>query len=261
VTSAAPGRVLALAVLGWGLGHLALDRRIAGTTWLLAELVALALVALTLVLWADTTWYLVPFVAGWGFIGLWAVQAISAYRAARAHDPDAGAASGSAAAVIAWLTVPILVWGTGFWLVAAASGSPSAVLDRFVTAWPEVTDGRRDWADGLADSPSQLTVAAERATDRLEELCSDGELAEDCDTAPEALLRDIRLRLVARGDASAVAVAELVRFERRPTTVLWVFRGTEQVAVPTERLLELELGVEAAAGGAARWRILNAQAG
>ena len=61
---AAPSRVLRLAILGWGLGDLAMGRRYAGTTWLLSEAFGLAVVAFTTLLLADTSWYLVPFLAG-----------------------------------------------------------------------------------------------------------------------------------------------------------------------------------------------------
>lgn len=261
MTSAAPGRVLRLAVIGWGFGHLALGRRRTAAAWLAAEVAALVAVAATTVLWAQTTWYLVPFLAGSLFIGLWVVQATLAYRAAQASAAALPPTPrGSPAGVAAWLTVPMLVWGTGFWLIGASAGSPQAVLDRFVTAWPEVTSGEHGWDDGLALRPAQLTSASGGVRQQLEALCASGALAEDCATAPKALLRDVRIRLLEQDATHALALAEVVRYERVPTTLLGIFPGTEQVAIPTHSLLRLELETRAAAG-AERWLIVNAQRG
>ena len=44
----------------------------------------------------------------------------------------------SPAATIAWLALPLLAWGTGFWLVAAEGSTPAAALDAFVERWPEL---------------------------------------------------------------------------------------------------------------------------
>jgi hypothetical protein len=71
VTDAAPGRVLGLSLAAWGLGELAMGRRYAGSSWLLAEVVGLAVIGLATWLLRDTTWYLVPFVLGMAFIGVW----------------------------------------------------------------------------------------------------------------------------------------------------------------------------------------------
>lgn len=253
------GRVLRLALMAWGLGHLALGRRVAGAAWLTGEAVALALVvALTLAL-ADTTWYLIPFLAGMGFIGLWALQAVLAYRAARNAQAAAPPAAGrSPAAAAAWLTVPLLVWGTGFWLFGAEAASPAAVLDRFVSAWPEAD--RVEWQPGLAADPAALTAAADEAMDRLAELCVDGTLAEDCGRSDARLLGDVRLQLTSETDDAASAAVEVVRFEERPARFLGLFDRLELEPVSIERVLELQLATEPAALGAERWTIVNADA-
>jgi hypothetical protein len=258
VRDAAPGRVLRLSVLAWGLGELAMGRRYVGASWLLAEAIGLALVAFATFLLADTTWYLVPFLVGMAFIAAWTVQAIAAYR--RAQRLQRGAApdvpSRSPAAAAAWLTVPLLVWGTGFWLYAAEAATPAAVLDRFVTAWPQIADGAHDAA--LAQDPVALSAAAAAAVARLGQLCDGGSLPEDCGDAPENLLRDIRFRLDSVGGGNASAVAELVRFERKPTSFLGLFEASELVPVPIEEILRLELAARAAALGSERWTIVNA---
>lgn len=260
MTGAAPGRVLRLAILGWGLGDLAMGRRVAGTTWLIGEAVGLAVVAATTFLFADTTWYLVPFLAGMIFIAVWTAQAIAAYRRAeRSGAAFPTAPTGSSAIAVAWLTIPLLAWGTGFWLFAAQSATPGAVLDRFVTAWP--TADERTWDDSLSERPAQLTDAAALARVRLAVMCEAGMLADDCDEMPESLLHDIRVRISAETSTRVTAVAEVVRFERRPSRFLGIFAASELVPVPTQPVLRLELAARTSALGAARWKIVNAEAG
>ena len=260
MTGAAPGRVLRLAILGWGLGDLAMGRRAAGTTWLVAEAAGLAVVAVTTFLFADTTWYLVPFLAGMAFIVAWTAQAIAAYRRAlRSSGAFPTAPTGSSAIAVAWLAIPLLAWGTGFWLFAAESATPGAVLDRFVTAWP--ASETRAWDGSLAERPAQLTDAAAAAQVRLAVMCAAGMLADDCGEAPDNLLHDIRVRITAETSTRVTAVAEVVRFERRPSRFLGIFDASELVPVPTEQILRLELAATPSALGAARWTIVNAEPG
>jgi hypothetical protein len=228
VSPAAPGRVFGLALLGWGLGDLALGRQAAAIVWLAAEVLGLlAVAALTLSL-ADSTLYLIPYLAGLGFIALWAIQAVGAYRRAqRTHGAIAPTPRSSPAAAIAWLGAPLLAWGTGFWLVAAASGSPAAALDRFVT-------------DG--------------------ELCAAVSPAADC-TDSSADVPGVRVRLISEDGTDAVAVAERVHYLSRPSRFLGVFAGSELVPVAEGSLLTIRLRSVPAAKllgidvGARRWRI------
>ena len=260
MTGAAPGRVLRLAIAGWGLGHLALGDSMRGGAWLVAEAVGLLLVAVSTYLLAATTWYLVPFLAGMAFIAAWGGQAVAAYhRAQHRQGAIAPAARRSPAAAAVWLTVPLLVWGTGFWVVAGDAATPSAALDRFVQAWPAsgVTGAERFPAD-LADDRDALAVAADTSLDRLARLCDEGELGPDCATSPGDLLRDVRIRFTSQDGEHATAVAELVRYERRASRFLWVFDASELVPVPIARILRLELAAEPASLGARRWTIVNA---
>ena len=259
MSDAAPGRVLRLAVMGWGLGDLALGRHLAGAAWLIAEATALAAIVAATLSFADTTWYLLPFLGGMAFIALWTAQAVAAYRRAqRLGGAVPPTSSGSPAATVAWLTIPLLAWGTGFWLFAADAATPGAVLDRFVTAWPAAE--LRAWDPPLADRPGDLLDAAGAARDRLRQLCAQGRLADDCGEAPENLLRDIRVRITAETATTASAVAEVVRFERRPSRFLGIFDATELVPEPIERILRLDLAARPAGLGAASWRIVNAEA-
>lgn len=262
MTAPTPGRVLRLAVLAWGLGDLALGRTSVGIAWLVAEAALLAALAAATTLFADTSWYLLPFLLGMAFIAAWAAQAVAAYRRARrlqgAISPPP---SRSPAATVAWLTVPLLLWGTGFWLVAAQAATPAAVVDRFVSRWAETDATAAERYAALAEDPAALDVQARAALDRLRELCQAGDLPEDCSTATQNLLRDVRVRIERRGETRAVATAEVVRFERRPSTFLGLLQTSELVPVVIERILDLELEAGEATLGATRWTIVNAEGG
>jgi len=260
VTGADPGRVLRLALLAWGLGHLALGRRRTGALLLAGEAAGLAIVAGLTVMLADSTAYLVPFLAGIAFLVAWTWQAVAAYRAARPADPAALGGRRSPAATIGWLSVPALAWSTGFWLLAAGSATPAAVVDRFVTDWTQGT---------LADSEvtDDIRREAERASAALADLCREGALRDGCDPSGSDPYRDVRLRVTRQTDRSATVVAEAVRFERRPSRFLGIFAGSELVPVPVERVLTLRLeavAVDLPGGadiGARRWRLVEAGAG
>lgn len=244
MTAPEPGRVLGRALLGWGLGHLALGRAAVGWSLLVAEVVAALLVAWLTIGLASSSAYLVPFLAGVAFIVAWAWQAVAAYRAARALQPrSSDTPERSPAAAIGWLSLPLLVWGTGFWLIGADAATPAATLDRFVTAW----SGGRLEAD--AWPPTVVAAAAE----------ADRELGSGADR-----LHDVRFTLIVASDERAAAVAEAIHYERRPSTFLWVFRGSELVPVADEQLLSLDLAavpVQLPGGGdigAVRWELVGA---
>ena len=238
------GSVLRRALIGWGLGHLALGHVGAGRALLVTEVVAAALVAWLAVGLADTSAYLVPYLAGVLFLAAWGWQAVDAYRLAR--RPPAAAdvpASRSEAVAIGWLAVPLLVWGAGFWLVAAEEATPAATLDRFMTDWTAGTLDAEEWG-------AQVTAEADAAADGLGK-------AED-------RFQDVRVRIVDEDDRTATAVAEAVHYERQDTTFLWVFPGTELVPVADDEVLRLELAADEAALpgggsiGALRWSIVEA---
>jgi len=253
-------RALRLALLAWGLGDLALGRRAIGLAWMVAEVAAVASVAGLTLAYGDTSWYLLPFLGGAVFLVLWATQATLAYRAAQARMPDAEVArisGGSPAAALVWLTIPMLMWGTGFWLVAGAAASPAAVVDRFVTEWPDVADGRAAWEEGLAADPATLTHAADAAVASLAAACA---LDPDAECAhADVLLRGLRVHIVADGERRATAVAELVRYERRAASFLGIFGTTELVPVPVAEILTLTLAADAAPFGGERWMVVNAE--
>lgn len=262
---AAPVSVLRRALLVWGLGDVALGRPRAGAAWLVAEAVALAAVVWLSVGLVTTTWYPLPFLAGAAFLGAWGLQAVSSYRRARAAaEPEVLAATPGPASAVAWLSLPILAWGTAFWLIAASAATPAAVLDRFESAWPGVASGSTTFTAGLAADPTGLAVEASAAYAALQSACSAGQLTSDCATSPENLLRDVRISIVSEDATSASAIVELVSFERRPSRFLGIFAATDLVPVPKQTLLRLELTALPASLpggihlGARTWQILNA---
>lgn len=239
-----PGRVLRLALVGWGLGHVAVGQAGLGRGLLLAEAVWLFLIAWLTAGLASSSAYLLPYLAGCGFIAAWAWQAVDAYRRAlRLQGAIPPTPARSPAAAIGWLSLPLLAWGTGFWLVGAQAATPAAALDTFVTAWS---------ADRLtAEWPSPVVAAADRAARSL----TDG----------ADRLRNVRLRVTSRSADRATAVAEAVHYQRRESRLLGVFSGTQLVPVADRRVLTVELAaepVELPGGGdigAVRWRVVGAR--
>jgi hypothetical protein len=245
VTGPDPGRVLRRALLGWGLGHLALGRTTAGSALLAGEVVAVLLVAWLTIGLADTSAYVVPFLAGAAFIVIWAWQAIVAYRAAQALHPARPAApEHSPALAMGWLSLPLLVWGTGFWLIGAGAATPGAVLDRFVTAWSDDTLTPAEW-------PADVVTEAEAAASTL-------------GTDPDRF-RDVRIRLAEVDGQRATAIAEAIHYERRDARFLWVFAGSELVPVADREVLALRLEARPAelpgggSIGAVRWELVGAE--
>jgi hypothetical protein len=244
VTGPEPGRVLRRGLLAWGLGHLLLGRHAAGRALLVVEILALALVAWLTASLADTSLYLVPYVAGFGFLVAWAWQAIDAYRAAQRLGGTAGSVpERSPGTAIAWLSLPLLLWGSGFWLAGAQRATPAAALDRFVTAWTADEMSSAEWAPAIRRVARQVGGSLGTGADRF---------------------RDIRVRLVEGDGSGASAVVEAIHFERRRSSFLWIFPGTELVPVADEQLMSLELTADEAALvgggdiGAVRWNVTGA---
>ena len=257
-----PGSVLRLALFAWGLGDLALSRRAAGIAWLIGEIAAAGLVAYLYIGLADTTWYLAPFLAGVLFLIAWAVQAALAYRSALRTQVAVGASpSRAASASMAWLTIPLLVWGTGFWLASGSAAGPATAVDRFESSWPSLASGGR--LDPELDVDAEVSAAAGAALGTLQRLCASGTLPTDCSASARNLVRDVRIALRIGSD-TATATVTVVEFERRPSQFLGIFAGTELVPIPHQTLLTLHLrafpaplpgGLQL---GAQRWQIVEA---
>jgi len=244
VTSPDPGRVLRRALVAWGWGHIAIGRVALGRALLAAEAIGVLLVAWLTSGLADSSAYLVPFLGGIAFLATWGWQAVHAYRAAQALQPARPPTpERSPATAIGWLSLPLLAWGTGFWLIGAHAATPAAALDRFVSAW--TADAVR--ADVFAD----VVVRAA------------GDAAARLGSGPDRF-RDVRFSIVAQDDRRAIAVGEAIHYERRATRLFGIFPGSELVPVGDERLLSLQLSarpVELPGGGdigAVRWELVDA---
>jgi hypothetical protein len=154
-----PAAVLRLALIGWGLGHLALgDRR--GALLLAGEVAGgagLFLLAAAFIEGARYPWVYLGLVA---FFAAWAWQAVDAHRRA----VEAGGSPGGA--IQAVLLAPVaLVAFTGFWLVGGTGGSPAAPLRAYVAAW---RDGRPAAASRLfVDQPAPDALGAQWAGEQL----------------------------------------------------------------------------------------------
>jgi len=230
-----PGRVLRRAILAWGLGHFALGRPGIGASLLVAEVIGVILVAWLTAGLSESSAYLVPFMAGILFLVAWAWQAIAAYRSASARDQPADDMQRRApAAALGWLGVPLLIWGTGFWLDGARCATPAAAVDRSIAQRRSETS--RD------EAAQRIDDAIERATDQS---------------------RDLRIRIAAQDDESATALGELIHFERTQTTILGIFPATELTPVVDRVLLTMELEaqpVELPGGGelgAVCWELVS----
>jgi len=244
VTGPDPGRVLRRALVAWGWGHIAIGRVVLGRALLVAEAIGVLLVAWLTAGLAESSAYLVPFLAGIAFLAAWGWQAVHAYRAAQALQPARPPTpERSPATAIGWLSLPLLVWGTGFWLIGAHAATPAAALDRFVSAW--TSDAVR-----AGTFPEIVVAAADDAADRL-------------GSGPDRF-RDVRFSIVEAANGRATAVGEAIHYERRATRLFGIFPGSELVPVGDERLLSLQLAarpVELPGGGdigAVRWELVDA---
>jgi hypothetical protein len=135
------------------------------------------------------------------------------------------------------------------------------VVDRFETLWPQLGAGSRA-GDRLSLSEGDTHRAA-AALDRLRELCAAGELSADCADGPSNLLRDVRFSVVQTDADEARAEAQVVAFERRPSTFLGFISRTDLVPVQRQAVLTLRLQLQPSPlpggweVGARRWRIVN----
>jgi hypothetical protein len=244
VTAPDAGRVLRQALIAWGWGHLSIGRSALGGVLLLAELAAVLVLAWLTIGLADSSAYLVPFLAGVGFLVAWGAQAVHAYRAAHSAQP-AGPPTPerSPATAIGWLSLPFLAWGAGFWLIGAHAATPAAALDRFVSAWTAGELEAGEW-------PATVVGAADEAALRL-------------GSGPDRF-RDVRFSIVEERGGRALAVGDAIHYERRDIRLLGIIPGSELVPVADERLLSLELEArpvvlpEGAAIGAVRWELVGA---
>jgi hypothetical protein len=113
---------------------------------------------------------------------------------------------------------------------------------------------------GRSPPSSAASREAQAALANLRQACITAGLTDNCREEASALLVNVRMRIDSQTTDTASAVAELVRFERQPSTFLGVFAATELVPVPIAPILRLDLVAQPAPLGSARWIIVNAHA-
>lgn len=233
--------VLRRAMIGWGLGHLAIgDRR----GWLLLLLQPLAIAGLALVtvqLIEGTRWLIVfpPLVA---LLVIWMAQAIHAHQRA----VELGAERGGELQIILLLALAVSVM-TAFWLLGGRFGSPTATLQAYTEAWMA---GRADAASQLfttPPAPDRLTADWADQTRVLQDgisraLAVYGPASGLDPQQPFASLRYRQLE-GSEGAGRAGVLIEVVRSQRVETTVLGIIptAGQETVVVEADWVVWLEL--------------------
>lgn len=232
--------MLLLAVIGWGLGHVALGMR-RGWLLLIGQPLAIALVALIAAAVLDGTRWLVVFPLLIGLFLIWIGQALDAYRRAL----RAGQTAGGEWSLVALLPVMLLVL-TSFWVVGGRHASPSATLQAYTDAWV------RDRPDAAA----QL-FAAPRAPEEMDRLW-DAErhmvverisqaralYGRESGLDPERPFDSLRFREGPTVDGRVAMIGEIVRSERVETTLLGFIPTASQQTVVVERGMTVWLRLE-----------------
>lgn len=159
---------MALALLGWGLGHVATgDRR--GWLLLASEAAAIALLIGVGLPRIEGDAFTGLFLALVLFFAVWATQAVLAYgRAERI-----GAAPGGAIWLLALLPVTVVFFSL-FWMLGGSSATASATTERYVDAWkqdqPQIADRLLAEAAGPAALAARWVAADAAIGRRLAEL-------------------------------------------------------------------------------------------
>ncbi len=219
-----------LAVVGWGLGHVALGLR---RGWLLFALQPLAIVVVFCLAAAfiDGTRWLVVFVPLVLLFVFWIGQALDAYQRAL----RAGHAPGGEWAIVAVLPVMLVVLTT-FWLLGGRHGSPSATLQAYTDAW---TADRPDVAAQLFDTPRvpedmDRLWDAERS-DLVERItAARAEFGPESGLDPTRPFNSLRFREVVAADGRVAMIGEIVRSRRVQTTLLGFIPTAGQATVVVE---------------------------
>jgi hypothetical protein len=211
-----------------------------GWLLLIAQPVAIAVVAILSVAFIDGTRWLVVFVPLILLFVVWIGQARDAYQRAL----RAGYAPGGEWAIVAVLPI-MLTALTVFWLVGGRHGSPSATLQAYADAW-------------IADRPdvaAQLFVAPRAPEDMDRRWDADRNAVVERITraratyGPESGLDpgrpfdSLRFREVAATDGRVAMVGEIVRSRRVQTTLLGFIptAGQETVVVEPDVTVWLSL--------------------
>lgn len=226
--------MLRRALLVWGAGHLALGQR---RGWLLVLLQPLALAGLLVLagLLIEGSRWPVVLLALVGLLLIWLGQAIDAHqRATRAGAQPGGELQ------LAALLPPAAALLAGFWLVGGSLGSPSATLQRYVSAWQ---------ADSPAPAAALFLEPAEAASlgaawqaqrQLLIGLVEDAarQYGSQAGLDPQMPFNSLRFEEQVEGRLAgqAVVAIDLVRRERYQTQLLGFIPTAAQRTVPIRRL-------------------------
>jgi hypothetical protein len=223
-------RILRLAVIGWGLGHIALGLR---RGWLLLALqpAAIAFAAVVVAALLDGTRWLVVFPPLLVLFLVWIGQALDAHRRAL----RAGYAPGGEWAIAAVLPVMLLVL-TAFWVLGGRYSSPSATLQAYTDAW--IRD-RPDAASALfvaPRAPEDMDRLWEEERRNVVERISRARAlyGRDSGLDPERPFDSLRFRQQTASDGRVAMIGEIVRNERVETTLLGFIPTASQQTVVVE---------------------------
>lgn len=224
--------VLRRALLGWGLGHLALgDRR--GLILLALQPVAVAATALISAQLIDGTRWLAVFPPLAALLVIWLGQALHAHQRAI----ELGSAPGGELQVAMFLPLAVAVL-TAFWLLGGRHGSPSATLEAYVLAW---LSGRPEAAASVYAVPrpdEQLKADWEaqnaHLTERIRSLVAIHGVSSGLDA--ERPFNSLRFREpVADASGRQMVGVDIVRRERVETLVFGLIPTASQQTVVIEQ--------------------------
>jgi hypothetical protein len=244
--SPSPSRVLWRALVGWGLGHIALGMR---RGWLLlgGEVVAVAVLVVGLLPRAEGTFADIAFGGLVLFFLAWTGQAVDAYSASCARSSgDVEVTPGRGPLQVLVLVLPATVALTSFWLFAGGAASPTAALQQYVADWRGGDAGRASMhvvADvGTADLRTAWDDEAAYVEARLRALASELGPESGLDPAhPFASLAfsldpEIETATESTNGETATAAISIVRQATVHEAFLGLFPAASQRSVAVERV-------------------------
>ncbi len=225
-------KVLRHALIGWGLGHVMLgDRR--GWLLLIAQPIAIAVVAILAVTLLDGTRWLTVFPPLVVLLVFWIGQAVDAHQRAL----KMGAVPGGEMSIVLLLPVALTLL-TGFWLLGGRHGSASSTLQAYIEAW---VHNRPEAAAALfvtARTPDSVDVqwGAERQSLSAHISAAYANYGEESGLDPDRPFDSLRFRdPVVTGDGRVSMIVELVRNQRIESTFLGLIPTAGQREVVVER--------------------------
>ncbi len=243
-----PAGALRRSLIVWGWGQAA-----AGRHWFLvlagAQATLLAGLAVLGPPMADGPGIQAVFLAGTVVLGMWAVQALHAYRLTVRRRVPFGLSGGDGHAIeVLWLVPLAVVLATAFWGALGRASSPGAVLDRYVNAWD---DARPADAVQLFVTPVDghaLAAVWQRQAPRLRNglVLAAASIGEGSGIDPDRPFDSLRFDLLGASanpepDGTVRATVRVVRSVTRRGTFLGFVPTTSQEVVPVLDLGRIDL--------------------